>query len=135
VTNTTGLYPRLKVDTTTSGAVGQAGGVLLTDTIAVSGLGRELSAALSRWRRPLAIHDPAKVITDLAVTLTLGGTAWPTSPCCVPNPASTGGSRPMRRSRGPSTPSPRTPGRDEGHLVHTPRPPRVLRRALEPADL
>src|SRR5665811_1392267 len=28
VTNTTGPYPRLKVDTTASGAVGQAGGVL-----------------------------------------------------------------------------------------------------------
>jgi len=73
VSKTTGLYPRLKVDTTMSGAVGQAGGVLLTETIAASGLGRELSAALSRWRRPLAIHDPAKFITDLAVTLALGG--------------------------------------------------------------
>ena len=73
MTNTTGSYPRLKVDTTASGAVGQVGGVLLTEAIAVSGLGRELSAALSPWRRPLAIHDPAKVITDLAVTLALVG--------------------------------------------------------------
>ena len=47
--------------------------MLLTETIAVTGIGRELSAALSRWRRPLAIHDPAKVMTDLAVTLALGG--------------------------------------------------------------
>ena len=70
---TTGFYPRLTVDTTASAAVGQAGGVLLTETIAVSGLGRELSAALARWRKPLAIHDPAKVITDLAVTVALGG--------------------------------------------------------------
>ena len=73
MTNTTGLYPRLKVDTTASGAVGQAGGVLLTETIAATGIGRELSAALAPWRKPLAIHDPAKVITDLAVTLALGG--------------------------------------------------------------
>ena len=73
MTKTTGFYPRLTVDTTTSGAVGQAGGVLLTETITASGLGRELSAALARWRKPLAIHDPAKVITDLAVTLALGG--------------------------------------------------------------
>src|SRR5665647_313150 len=73
VTKTTGLYPQLRVDTDASGAVGQAGGVLLTETIAASGLGRELSAALARWRKPLAIHDPAKVITDLAVTLALGG--------------------------------------------------------------
>jgi len=73
VTNITGLYPRLKVDTTASGAVGQAGGVLLTKTIALTGIGRELSAALTPWRKRLAIHDPAKVITDLAVTLALGG--------------------------------------------------------------
>ena len=73
MTNTTGPYPRLKVDTTASRAVGQAGGVLLTETIAASGLGRELSAALTPWRKPLAIHDPAKVIIDLAVTLALGG--------------------------------------------------------------
>ena len=70
---TTGFYPRLSVDTTTSGAVGQAGGVLLTETIAATGLGRELSAALGRRRKPLAIHDPAKVVTDLALTLALGG--------------------------------------------------------------
>ena len=56
-----------------SGAVGPAGGVLLTETIAVTGLGRELSAALAPWRKPLAVHDPAKVILDLAVTLALGG--------------------------------------------------------------
>ena len=42
MTKTTGFYPRLTVDTTASGAVGQAGGVLLTETIAASGLGREL---------------------------------------------------------------------------------------------
>src|SRR5437773_9973767 len=38
-----------------------------------SGLDRWLSAALARWRRPTAIHDPAKVICDLAVALALGG--------------------------------------------------------------
>jgi hypothetical protein len=32
-----------------------------------------LSAALGRWRKPLAVHDPAKVLLDLAVTLGLGG--------------------------------------------------------------
>ena len=70
---TTGFYPRLQVDTTNSAAVGQGGGVLLTETIAVSGLGRELSAALAPWRKATAVHDPAKVITDLAVSLALGG--------------------------------------------------------------
>ena len=69
----TGFYPRVEVDTTASGAVGQAGGVLLTETVAATGLGRELSAALAPWRKPLAVHDPAKVVLDLAVTLALGG--------------------------------------------------------------
>ena len=70
---TTGFYPHVNVDTSASGAVGQAGGVLLTQTITTTGLGRELSGALDRWRRPLAVHDPAKVLLDLAVTLALGG--------------------------------------------------------------
>jgi hypothetical protein len=53
--------------------VSHAGGVLLVETIRASGLDRELSAALGRWRRPQARHDPAKVVLDLAVTLALGG--------------------------------------------------------------
>jgi len=73
VSNSTGLYPRLRVDTSASGAVGQAGGVLLTSAVAASGLGAGLSQALSPWRKPLAVHDPAKVVLDLAVTLALGG--------------------------------------------------------------
>lgn len=71
---TPGFYPRLRVDTTTRcAAAGQAGGVLLTDTIRVSGLGAGLSAGLSRWRKPTAVHDPAKIVLDLAVSLALGG--------------------------------------------------------------
>lgn len=70
---TTGFYPRLCVDTTGCSAVGQTGGVLLTETVRVSGLGVELSAALGRWRKPTAVHDPAKVVLDLALTLALGG--------------------------------------------------------------
>ena len=73
MSKTIGFYPRIQVDTTNSGAVGQAGGVLLTETIAAAGLGRAMSAALSGWRKPLAVHDPAKVVVDLAVTLVLGG--------------------------------------------------------------
>jgi hypothetical protein len=47
--------------------------VQLAETIAATGLHRELSMALRLWRKPLAIHDPAKVITDLALCLALGG--------------------------------------------------------------
>ncbi|HEX5408027.1 MAG TPA: transposase [Pseudonocardiaceae bacterium] len=32
-----------------------------------------LSTALSRSRRPTAIHDPAKILCDLAITVALGG--------------------------------------------------------------
>jgi len=67
------LYPRLSVDSAPVAAVGQAGGVLLTETVTTSGLGGELSAALSPWRKPLAVHDPGKVVLDLALTLALGG--------------------------------------------------------------
>ena len=69
----TGLYPRVRVDTAPAAAVGQAGGVLLTRTVTATGLDRHLSAALARWRKPLAVHDPGKIITDLALSLALGG--------------------------------------------------------------
>jgi len=73
VSNSTGFYPLIQVDTASSGAVGQAGGVLLAETIAASGLGPAMWRPLSGWRKPLAVHDPAKVVVDLAVTLALGG--------------------------------------------------------------
>jgi hypothetical protein len=69
----TGLYPRLRVDTSPTAAIGQAGGVLLTRTVTATGLDRFLSSALAGWRKPLAIHDPGKIITDLALSLALGG--------------------------------------------------------------
>jgi hypothetical protein len=67
------LYPCSVVDTVAVGVVSQAGGVLLTDTISTVGLDASLVAALAPWRLPLAVHDPAKVVLDLAVTLALGG--------------------------------------------------------------
>src|SRR5665811_1879218 len=69
----TGSYPRVRVDTSATAAVGQAGGVLLTRTVTATGLDRSLSVALARWRKPLAVHDPGKIITDLALSLALGG--------------------------------------------------------------
>ena len=47
--------------------------MLLIRTVEVTGLDRALSAGLARWRKPLAIHDPGKIITDLALSLALGG--------------------------------------------------------------
>ena len=55
------------------GLVSQAGAVLLWETLRVTGLGRGLSASLARWRAPRAVHDPGKIIADLAAAVALGG--------------------------------------------------------------
>lgn len=67
------MYPQPLHDTDGTRVVGQAGGMLLTRTALVSGLADGLSRGLSRWRKPLATHDPGKIVTDLAVSLALGG--------------------------------------------------------------
>ena len=71
--NSSGSYPRVRVDGAGAGVVSQAGGVLLLETARVAGLDRALSAELAGWRKPLAVHDPGKIVLDLAVTLALGG--------------------------------------------------------------
>jgi len=55
--------------------VSHAGGTLLVETARRSGLARELSTRLGPWRLPLAIHDPGKIVLDLAVAVALGGDA------------------------------------------------------------
>jgi len=66
-------YPLLGVEATGSGIVSRAGAVALARTGEVSGLSGALSAALAPWRKPLAIHDPGKIIADLAIAVALGG--------------------------------------------------------------
>jgi hypothetical protein len=39
----------------------------------VTGLGRGLTENLGQWRAPRAVHDPGKVIADLAAAVALGG--------------------------------------------------------------
>ncbi len=51
----------------------QAGALLLVEALRVTGLGRGLSAALSRWRSLWAVHDQGKIAADLTVALALGG--------------------------------------------------------------
>lgn len=68
-----GLYPRLVVDGSGRKVVSGAGGVLLTRAATVVGLDAALSAALARWRRPFARHDPGKIVLDLAISLAIGG--------------------------------------------------------------
>ncbi|MDO5698874.1 MAG: IS1380 family transposase [Dermatophilus congolensis] len=70
-----GFYPVLRVGAAGVNAVGNAGGVLLTSTVRASGLDSALSAALEPWRPSNSVHDPGKVLLDLAITLVLGGDA------------------------------------------------------------
>ena len=64
----TAAYPQPRHDAGATRVVGHAGGMLLTKTAVVTGLTRELSTALARWRKPLATHDPGKILSDLAIT-------------------------------------------------------------------
>jgi hypothetical protein len=73
VRKSSGFYPRLTVDAASRVTVSHAGSVLALETARATGLDRTLSAALAPWRKPLARHDPAKVLLDLAVALVLGG--------------------------------------------------------------
>ncbi|MFC6714298.1 IS1380 family transposase [Branchiibius cervicis] len=70
---TTALYPQVRVDSAPVSAAGSAGGVLLTKTAAVTGLGAALVDGLGRWMKPFATHRPGKVLTDLAISVALGG--------------------------------------------------------------
>jgi hypothetical protein len=56
-----------------NGLVSQAGGLLLAQTLQVTGLDQALSHGMERWRAPRAVHDPGKIIADLAAAVALGG--------------------------------------------------------------
>lgn len=97
VKTTAGLYPLMDVETGRVNALAH-GGVLLTETVRACGLDVLLSQALAPWSKPLARHDPAKVVLDLALSLAVGGDclAEPTSRSCAPSRRCSG---PWRRRR------------------------------------
>ena len=64
---------KITVSADGKGLVSQAGVLLLAEAARVTGLGQGLSGALERWRAPRAVHDPGKILTDLAMALALGG--------------------------------------------------------------
>lgn len=70
---TTGRKAKIVVSGDGAGIASQAGGLLLIEALRATGLDQGLSRALSRWRTSRAVHDPGKIVTDLAVTLALGG--------------------------------------------------------------
>ncbi|MGW7367056.1 IS1380 family transposase [Streptomyces sp. NPDC054841] len=68
-----GSYPRVRVEGRGHGVVSQAGSVLLVETARKTGLDVAISAALAPWRKPRAIHDPGKILLDVAFAVALGG--------------------------------------------------------------
>jgi hypothetical protein len=53
--------------------VSQAGAVLLVETVRKTGLDQAISAAVAPWCKPRAVHDPGKILLDLALVTALGG--------------------------------------------------------------
>lgn len=68
-----GSYPRVRVEGGGRGVVSQAGSVLLVETIRKTRLDQAISAALVPWRKRRAVHDPGKVLLDVALAVALGG--------------------------------------------------------------
>ena len=71
--NSKRLRPALSVVAHGESLISTAGAVLMCQTARVTGLDRALSKALALWRAPLAIHDPGKIVADLAIAVALGG--------------------------------------------------------------
>ena len=59
----TACHPKIMVSADGTGVVSQAGGLLLTQALRVTGLDRGLDAALEQWRPARAVHGPGKIIT------------------------------------------------------------------------
>jgi Transposase DDE domain group 1 len=71
--NNTVRRSKITVSADGTGLVSQTGGLLLAEALRVTGLSHGLSTGLARWRAPRAVHDPGKILTDLAMALALGG--------------------------------------------------------------
>lgn len=56
-----------------AGVISQAGGVSLVEIVRKSGLDTAISEALTPWRKPRAVHDPGKILLDVALAVALGG--------------------------------------------------------------
>jgi hypothetical protein len=68
-----GSYPRVRTEGGGRTVVSQAGGVLLVETVRKAGLDSAISAALTPWRKSRAVHDPGKILLDVALAVALGG--------------------------------------------------------------
>lgn len=71
--NSTVFYPQIQATADGGGIITHAGSVLTTRTAEASGLADALRTELAPWRKPLATHDPAKIVLDLTTSLIVGG--------------------------------------------------------------
>jgi len=65
--------PNVVLDPARESLISSAGALLMREAIRVAGLDRGLSRGLSPWRSDRAVHDPGKVLLDVATAVALGG--------------------------------------------------------------
>ena len=65
--------PSLVLDSGRESLVSSSGALLLREALRIAGVDRRLSASLSPWRRDRGVHDPGKVLLDVATAVALGG--------------------------------------------------------------
>lgn len=64
---------RIRIEGGGRAMVSQAGGVLLVETVRKASLDTSISAALTPWRKARAMHNPGKILLDVALAVALGG--------------------------------------------------------------
>lgn len=140
-----GSYPRVRVEGGRRGVVSQAGAVLLVEAVRKSGLDAAISAALVPWRKPRTVHDPGKILLDVALAVALGGDCLadiavlraepavfgPVASDPTVSPSPLRGPHPKRPRHRPAQPSParHRPEPLAGDRLPRARPPRLAAHA------
>jgi hypothetical protein len=65
--------PSVVLDPVRESLISSSGALLLREAIRVAGLDRGLPSALAPWRSGRAVHDPGKMLLDVATAVALGG--------------------------------------------------------------
>lgn len=65
--------PSLVLDPVRESLISSSGALLIKEVVRVTGVERNLSRMLSGWRPARAMHDPGKVLLDVATAVALGG--------------------------------------------------------------
>ncbi|MFD4791844.1 transposase, partial [Streptomyces sp. NPDC058459] len=68
-----GSYAGVRVEGGGRTVVAQAGSVPLVETVRKTGLDTAIAAALTPWFEARAVHDPGRVLLDVALAVAWGG--------------------------------------------------------------